>query len=65
MHSPYLAAIPVVSNFINGVAVPSSATKLIDVTNPATNEVIIRVPESTQHEMEEVRSFASLRSAPL
>ena len=62
--------IPTVSNFINGAAVPSSATKLIDVTNPATNEVILRVPESTPHEMSEAvgsaaDAFKTWREVPI
>ncbi|CAG0886713.1 unnamed protein product [Darwinula stevensoni] len=38
--------------FINGKFVESHATDWIDVHNPATNEVVTRVPKSTQAEME-------------
>lgn len=38
---------------INGEVRQSQTTKWIDVTNPATNEVIARVPECTQDEMRE------------
>ncbi|KAB7495024.1 putative methylmalonate-semialdehyde dehydrogenase [acylating], mitochondrial [Armadillidium nasatum] len=37
--------------FINGNFVESKTNKFIDVHNPATNEVITRVPQSTQDEM--------------
>jgi hypothetical protein len=36
--------IPNIMNFINGEFVPSKAISFIDVTNPATNQVISRVP---------------------
>ena len=60
----------VVQNFINGKFVDSSATSFIDVTNPATNEVICRVPESTRHEMEEAagcaqEAFGTWREVPV
>jgi len=60
----------VVQNFINGKFVDSSATSFIDVTNPATNEVICRVPESTRHEMEEAagcaqEAFGAWREVPI
>lgn len=47
-----------VQNFINGKFVDSSSKKFIDVRNPATNEVVCRVPESTRHEMEEATGAA-------
>lgn len=37
--------------FLDGKFVESKATKWIDVHNPATNEVVTRVPESTGEEM--------------
>jgi len=55
LHARSVTTIP---NFINGKFVESASTKTIDVTNPATNEVISRVPESTQHEMEEAVGVA-------
>lgn len=41
---------PVVQNIINGVAVPSTSTSLIPLHNPATNELVCYVPESTPEE---------------
>lgn len=38
--------------FINNEFVESNATEWIDLHNPATNEVVTRVPKSTQGEME-------------
>lgn len=40
-----------VPNLINGKFVDSAATKWIDVTNPATQEVISQVPETTPSEL--------------
>lgn len=47
--SPWLISstddtIPKITNFINGAFVPSKANTFLDVTNPATNDVISRVP---------------------
>mmetsp|Transcript_24351 Transcript_24351/g.36537 ORF Transcript_24351/g.36537 Transcript_24351/m.36537 type:complete len:513 (+) Transcript_24351:54-1592(+) len=39
--------------FINGEFKESKATQWIDVKNPATQEVVTRVPEATQEEMRE------------
>merc|ERR1712002_730901 len=48
----YSAAGPATTKlFINGKHVESSTTKWIDVHNPATNEVVTRVPQATQEEM--------------
>jgi len=44
---------PTVKNFINGEFVESSTSKWIDLIDPATQNVIGRVPESTQEEMKE------------
>ena len=49
VNSPWLRkssddTVPKITNFINGEFVPSKASSFIDVTNPATNEVISRVP---------------------
>jgi len=53
--SPWLIAadddIPLYTNFINGTFLPSSSTSYIDVTDPATNEIIARVPEATKDEL--------------
>lgn len=45
-------------NFINGEFVDSKATKWIDLRNPATNEIVTRVPESTNEEMLEAVAVA-------
>ncbi len=39
--------------FIDGKFVESKATEWIDLHDPATNEVITRIPKCTQSEMEE------------
>uniref|UniRef100_A0A0U2T7U0 Probable methylmalonate-semialdehyde/malonate-semialdehyde dehydrogenase [acylating], mitochondrial n=1 Tax=Pseudodiaptomus poplesia TaxID=213370 RepID=A0A0U2T7U0_9MAXI len=44
---------PTTQNVINGEWRESSADKWIDVHNPATNDVVTRVPQSTQLEMEQ------------
>jgi malonate-semialdehyde dehydrogenase (acetylating)/methylmalonate-semialdehyde dehydrogenase len=44
---------PTVKNWIDGRAVESKTTDWIELTNPATNEVIGLVPKSTQAEMNE------------
>ena len=49
---PSSLSLSVVPNFISGKFTPSAATEFIDVTNPATNEVVARVPKSTQSELE-------------
>ncbi|KAI6194204.1 putative methylmalonate-semialdehyde dehydrogenase [acylating], mitochondrial [Aphelenchoides besseyi] len=46
-----LASTPI-KNWLDGKAVESKATKWIELTNPATNEVIGKVPHSTQDEMQ-------------
>lgn len=38
--------------FLDGKFVESETTEWIDLCNPATNEIITRVPECTQAEME-------------
>ena len=44
---------PTTQNVINGQWVESSTDRWIDVHNPATNQVVTRVPQSTQAEMEQ------------
>jgi malonate-semialdehyde dehydrogenase (acetylating)/methylmalonate-semialdehyde dehydrogenase len=39
-------AVKILPNYVNGAWVPSSATELLDVENPATGEVIAQVPLS-------------------
>ncbi|KAI6242953.1 putative methylmalonate-semialdehyde dehydrogenase [acylating], mitochondrial [Aphelenchoides fujianensis] len=46
-----LASTPV-KNWLDGKAVDSKASKWIELTNPATNEVIGKVPHTTQEEMQ-------------
>ncbi|PIO27254.1 Methylmalonate-semialdehyde dehydrogenase [acylating], mitochondrial, partial [Aquarana catesbeiana] len=46
------AAVPRTKLFINGQFVDSETSDWIDIHNPATNEVIGRVPQATQKEME-------------
>ncbi|XP_074644267.1 putative methylmalonate-semialdehyde/malonate-semialdehyde dehydrogenase [acylating], mitochondrial [Tubulanus polymorphus] len=46
------SAAPTTKLFIDNKFIESEATEWIDLHNPATNEVITRVPKSTQAEME-------------
>jgi len=48
----YASAAPTTKLFLDGKFVESKTSKWIDLPNPATNEVITRVPESTQEEMQ-------------
>jgi len=50
--------VPTVCNFINGEEVPSASSSLIPVHNPATNEVVCNVPNSTQAELEAATAAA-------
>lgn len=53
----YAAAVPNTKMFINGQFVESKTTEWVDLKNPATNELITRVPKCTNAEMHEaVRS---------
>jgi malonate-semialdehyde dehydrogenase (acetylating)/methylmalonate-semialdehyde dehydrogenase len=51
--------VPILKNYINGEWVESSSTNIRDVLNPATGEVIARVPMSTVEETEEAIDAAS------
>jgi len=44
--------VPTTKLFINNKMVESQATEWIDLHNPATNELVTRVPKATQDEME-------------
>ena len=44
--------------FINGEWVSSKSTRVIDVTNPATQEVIAQVPCATADEMQQAITSA-------
>lgn len=46
------SSVPTTKLFINGKFIESKATEFIDLHNPATNEVITRVPKATSAEME-------------
>ncbi|KAH9400838.1 Methylmalonate-semialdehyde dehydrogenase [acylating] mitochondrial [Tyrophagus putrescentiae] len=50
--SRLLSSVPNTKLFINGQFVESKTTEWIDLHNPATNEVITRVPKATTEEME-------------
>jgi len=53
--------VPVLKNFINGEFVESRATKFYDITNPATNELISKVPETPKEEFD--HAVAAAKSA--
>jgi malonate-semialdehyde dehydrogenase (acetylating) / methylmalonate-semialdehyde dehydrogenase len=48
----------VLSNYIGGKWVASSSSEQLDVTNPATGEVLARVPLSTREELDEAARVA-------
>jgi len=52
------SSVPTTKLFINGQFVESNASKWINLHNPATDEVISKVPISTQQEMEAALSSA-------
>ncbi|CAB0020907.1 unnamed protein product [Nesidiocoris tenuis] len=52
------ATAPTTKLFINGKTVESQTKEWIDLHNPATNEVVTRVPKSTKAEMEEAVAVA-------
>merc|ERR1712137_591423 len=58
LSSIYVRTVTKVPNLINGEFRESSSNKWIDVINPATQEVVSRVPESTQEEMLEAVTAA-------
>jgi malonate-semialdehyde dehydrogenase (acetylating)/methylmalonate-semialdehyde dehydrogenase len=65
-----LSSVPKVKNFINGVFEESKATKWIDLYNPATNEVICQVPQSTPEELKRAEegakaAFKTWREVPV
>eukprot|EP01039_Chlorochromonas_danica_P006340 gene6340-6992_t len=64
------SSIPVVQNFINGRFENSKTDKFIDVVNPATQEVLSRVPETTIEELKRaeegaLQAFKSWREVPV
>jgi malonate-semialdehyde dehydrogenase (acetylating)/methylmalonate-semialdehyde dehydrogenase len=46
------AGVRILDNYIGGAWVPSSSSELLDVTNPATGELLCRVPLSTKADLE-------------
>uniref|UniRef100_A0A8C5C320 methylmalonate-semialdehyde dehydrogenase (CoA acylating) n=1 Tax=Gadus morhua TaxID=8049 RepID=A0A8C5C320_GADMO len=48
----YTSCSPTTKLFIDGKFVDSQTTEWIDIHNPATNEVVSRVPKATQEEMQ-------------
>ena len=50
--------IPVIRNYVNGEWVASKSTKTLDVVNPATTEILARVPMSTKEEVDEAIRYA-------
>ena len=50
--------IPVIKNYVNGEWLASKSTKTLDIVNPATTEVMARVPMSTREEVEEAIRYA-------
>ncbi|MGP9493290.1 CoA-acylating methylmalonate-semialdehyde dehydrogenase, partial [Psychrobacter sp. AOP7-B1-24] len=59
-----------VQQLINGEFTESTTTEWIDITNPATQEVIAKVPQSTPEEIEQAvkvasEAFQSWRSTPI
>lgn len=55
----YASAAPTTKLFIDGKFVESKTTEWIDLHNPATNEVVTRVPKATKTEMEDAVAAAS------
>ncbi|XP_063894459.1 probable methylmalonate-semialdehyde/malonate-semialdehyde dehydrogenase [acylating], mitochondrial [Helicoverpa armigera] len=51
LHRSYSSSVPTTKLFIDGQFVESKTNNWIDLTNPANNEVIGRVPEATQDEL--------------
>lgn len=62
--------VPTVKNFINGVFEESKATKWIDLYNPATQELLCRVPQSTPEELKRaeegaLKAFKTWKEVPV
>ncbi|RQM84147.1 methylmalonate-semialdehyde dehydrogenase (CoA acylating) [Staphylococcus xylosus] len=49
----------ILKNYINGEWKESKSTEMLDVLNPATKEVIAKVPLSTREELDEVAQMAA------
>jgi malonate-semialdehyde dehydrogenase (acetylating) / methylmalonate-semialdehyde dehydrogenase len=52
------SALPTIKNYVNGEWVESESTRTLDIVNPATTEVLARVPVSTREEVEEAVQYA-------
>src|SRR5208283_834079 len=50
--------IPVIRNYVNGEWIPSKSTKTLNIVNPATTEIMARVPMSTKAEVDEAIQYA-------
>lgn len=66
----FSTAVPTVKNFINGVFEESKATKWIDLHNPATQELLCRVPQSTPEELKRaeegaIKAFKTWKEVPV
>ncbi|XP_026330665.1 probable methylmalonate-semialdehyde dehydrogenase [acylating], mitochondrial [Hyposmocoma kahamanoa] len=51
LHRSYSSSVPTIKLYIDGQYVESKTCKWIELTNPATNEVIGKVPEATPGEL--------------
>lgn len=63
-------SVPTVKNFINGVFEESKTNKWIDLFNPATNELLCRVPQSTPEELKRaeegaIKAFKTWKEVPV
>jgi malonate-semialdehyde dehydrogenase (acetylating) / methylmalonate-semialdehyde dehydrogenase len=56
--APQATGVRVLSNYVGGAWVASTSTELLDVTNPATGDVLARVPLSTKAELDEAARVA-------
>lgn len=54
----YCSAVPTTKLFIDGRSVESQTTRWVDLNNPATNELVTRVPLTSQDEMEQAVNAA-------
>lgn len=64
------ASVSTTKNFINGVFEESKTTKWIDLRNPATQELVTRVPQSTPEELARAaegaaKAFKTWRDTPV
>ncbi len=55
----FSTAVPTVKNFINGKFEESTTNKWIDLHNPATGELLCRVPQSTPEELKRAEEGAA------